>query len=138
MAAEPSDQSASEQPNVPAPPPEGGAADSKAQKEADFVQNKSEPSEDWDEWARTSRIRRDELLRRIFFYAVAGLMILAAILLAITAAVWVLHLIGPNCWRWLQPNEVEKLQVILFSGGVSSLATLIGRRILKERNDGNL
>lgn len=115
-------------PNVPPPPPaNGGADDSFARKEADFLSRKGESLTSW---AAANKIRRDEFLRHCFFYGVSVLIILAAVLFGSTLCIWVWHLVAPDKWRWLSASELEKVQVLVFSGAASSLATVLGKRIL--------
>jgi hypothetical protein len=109
----------------------GGEPDSSARKEADFLNRKLEPLTDW---AAENKIRRDEFLRHCFFYGVSVLIVLAVILFAATLCIWVWHLIGPHDYRWLTPTELEKVQVLVFSGAASSLATVLGKRVLGSDN----
>lgn len=105
----------------------GGEPDSSARKEADFLNRKLEPLSDW---AAENKIRRDEFLRHCFFYGISVLIILAVLLFGTTLCIWVWHLVMPDSWRWLTPAELEKVQVLVFSGAASSLATVLGKRIL--------
>lgn len=70
------------------------------------------------------------MLRHCFFYAVAALIVLAALLFAGTLCIWAWHLIAPDKFRWLSKEELDKLQVLVFSGAASSLATVIGKRVI--------
>jgi hypothetical protein len=114
-------------PEIPSPPANGGADDSFARKEADFLQGKRQNLAGW---AEENQIKRDEMLRHCFFYAVAALIVLAALLFAATLCIWAWHLAAPDNFRWLSKEELDKLQVLVFSGAASSLATVIGKRVI--------
>lgn len=123
----------SDKPSIPAPPDAGQFNDSRARAEQAFVNSKAESPTNWSERARGNQFRRDEALRSCFFYGIAALIVIVVLLLASALIVWVWHLVGPPQLRWLTESEIEKLQVLVFSGAASSLATVIGRRVLDER-----
>jgi hypothetical protein len=97
-----------------------------AKKEEAALESKSDSVP---EWAKENAIRRDEMLRHCFFYSVGILIILGAFLLGAALAIWGFHLLAPQSWRWLSPIELEKLQVLIFSGAVSALATVVTKRV---------
>jgi len=61
---------------------------------------------------------------------VSALIIVAAILFEGTLCIWVWRLVVPDRWRWLSVAELEKVQVLVFSGAASSLATVLSKRML--------
>lgn len=122
-------------PDIPAPPPDTGESDSRAREEEAAVQTRTRGLlSDWTERAKTNQIKRDEMLRHCFFGAVAIIIIAAALILLCAMLIWSWHLMTPDRYHWLDTDQLEKLQTVVFSGAVSSLATMIGKRIL-TRND---
>lgn len=127
----PSAPSASNEPTIPDPPVGGGDPDSLAAKEEQAVNSKSEDLLNaWQGKAKTNAIRRDEWLRHSFFGAVAVIILFGGVLLMIGMVVWSIHIMGPASWHWLTQPELEKLQVLMFGGVVSSMATVIGKRVI--------
>ena len=123
--------SASNEPTIPDPPVGGVDPDSLAAKEEEAVNSKSEDLLNaWQGKAKTNAIRRDEWLRHCFFGAVAVIILFGGVLLMIGMAVWSIHIMGPTSWHWLTQPELEKLQVLMFGGVVSSMATVIGKRVI--------
>ena len=51
---------------------------------------------------------------------------------SVAMAVWSVHVMGPHDWRWLAQPELDKLQVLMFGGVVSSMATVIGKRVIGQ------
>jgi hypothetical protein len=84
----------------------------------------------WQGKAKTSAIRRDEWLRHCFFGAVAVIILFGGVILMAAMAVWSIHVIGPDSWPWLTQPELDRLQVLMFGGIVSSMATVIGKRVI--------
>ena len=129
----------SKSPNIPLPPPaDAGGSDSDslslARKEDAYLKT---ALDSLDSWAANNKIRRDEYLRNTFFLGVRILVLLTVFLFGATMSVFVWHLIGPHDYRWLTPTEIEKVQVLVFSGAVSSLATVIGKRIFGQDGNGS-
>jgi hypothetical protein len=123
----------SNEPTIPDPPTGGVDPDSLAAKEEQAVNSKSEDLLDaWQGKAKTNAIKRDEWLRHCFFGAVGIIILFGGLLLMFAMAVWAVHVMGPHDWRWLTQPELDKLQVLMFGGVVSSMATVIGKRVIGQ------
>ena len=71
-------------------------------------------------------------MRHCFFGAVSVIILSGGVLLMVGMAVWSIHIMGPTSWHWLSQPELEKLQVLMFGGVVSSMATVIGKRVIGQ------
>lgn len=77
---------------------------------------------------------RSESVRDLFGWLVKGFILLAAAILAWAVVVWAWHLLMPECRRFLAPEQVDRVQALLFSGSISALITALGRDYFRPRD----
>lgn len=78
-------------------------------------------------WPELDEIKRTNDKRWLIVYGwvlVAVTVVFAAIFLA-AFVVWSIHYL--TCWNWLEPAQLDKIQSILFSGGMGAVVTSIVR-----------
>ena len=70
---------------------------------------------------RSSKARAHRLFIRTL--TSLGIWTLVAIWIALIAifASYILHLLMPECWYWMSPKKIQKLETTLFSGGVGAV-----------------
>lgn len=62
----------------------------------------------------------------VFTLAFSGLF-LASLL------VWSFHYLAPACWGWLSPEQLAKVQSVLFSGGLGAIvSTIVQKQLAKS------
>lgn len=113
---------------IPGPPPEtGGAEDTLAVEEGEFLQNRPpEPPE-----LTTAKYQHalDIIqIRRTFMRGVRHVCYVLPFLGLAMLIVWLWHILLPDPLRWLKADEVNHLQALLFSGAISALATAIATK----------
>ena len=81
----------------------------------------------------TGNLRRDEAVRTNIH--IAGLLVFWVFVTVVLAMFLVLswHLIAPESWRFLNPEQRDDLQMVLLSAVGSSFATVLSRRWLNPK-----
>lgn len=51
-----------------------------------------------------------------------------------TALVWIIHYTLPPCWLWLNPEQLSKIQSVLFSGSMGAIISGIVQKQLSKSN----
>ena len=80
-----------------------------------------------------SKHYRDQKSRRILAWGTWILMVV--VFIVVVGAVFTLgyHLLFPNTWYWLDPDELQDIKNFVLSGAVVGLGTTYIRRYLEER-----
>lgn len=70
---------------------------------------------------RSSKTKAHRLFIRTL--AILGILTLITIWIALIAIFgsYVIHLLMPECWYWMSPEKIQKLETTLFSGGVGAV-----------------
>lgn len=113
----------------PVPPPDhqeppAWFKDQRAQKEERYY-----PDED-----RLSGQRRknDLLWLGVYGFMVVALMVLFALLFVGSLVAWAWHYIAPVSWGWLTPDQLSKIQSVIFSGSLGGIVSFIAQRQLSK------
>jgi hypothetical protein len=90
--------------------------------------------QDWDNLDKLSRQKKENVLKfhRALGWCIPVAMALAFAGLAVSAIVYLIHVIGPGGWRWLSPDEVQHLHNMLFSGVVGAALAEWVRHYMKK------
>lgn len=108
--------------NVPAPDPSaiGAWADQGPAKEEER------------NWSSLAEIRESNDRNWLKFYGVIVICIAAVFTLIFLGSlvIWALHYMLPRCYLWLDPDQLSKIQSVLFSGGMGAvISSLIKRQM---------
>ena len=112
----------------PLPPPEGAvdgplwARDNKAKLEEKF----------WDDEERLKgvKLKNDILWLRVYGWAVVVMMCFFMIIFMASLGVWVIHYITPL--SWLSPEQLSKIQSVIFSGSLGAIVSAYMQRQLSK------
>ena len=107
------------------PPPPNGTGDTPswvgndklAKQEAKF----------WpDETALKGQNNKNQMmLLQVYGWVVAALMIVFVFSFTITLIFWACHYLLPTAWHWLTPEQLAKIQSVIFSGSIGAIATAV-------------
>jgi len=101
------------------------AADVIAAKEAEaFAADELDKVKARKNFERTERFQ-DHLISAVIFIFWAGVVALGA-----TGLTWFYHLLTPPCWHFLDSNQLDKVEAVLFSGMVSASLSGIAKKYL--------
>lgn len=90
--------------------------DSQASDEAIFIAD----GRDLEREAAESGHERSEYFKDFFKEAASYLIGLVIIFIVCIVMVWALHLLTPKAWHWLESDQIEKLQTIIFAFAAAS------------------
>jgi hypothetical protein len=104
------------------PPPDESAipawaSDNKASKEVN----------NWgDDAALKGQLNKNDLLHlKIYGFVVAGGMVIFSVLYIVSLCIWVFHYIMPERFGFLVPEQLQKIQSILFSGSLGAVVSSV-------------
>lgn len=116
------------EPTVP-PPPEGAAdAPSWAEDTAAKQEEKFWSKEDA---LRGLQIDNDIIWTRVFGWIVAFLMIFFTSLFVVSLGSWFIHY--TTSWCWLSPDQLSKIQSIVFSGLIGAVVSSYAQKHMAMR-----
>ena len=102
------------------------SSDERAEKEANLFSSEelAEIGEN-NSWVRKQRFLNclTDALIRVFWVFLTGVVILAG--------VWFYHMVTPLLWHFLNPDQQDKVQTMLFSGIISAAATGSTKRFIR-------
>ena len=84
----------------------------------------------WDQEEIRNDFRRRQRLKDAVNWLFVGMVSVGGLALILLFGTWVAHLFLPDQYHWISADQVDRIQVILFSGTISSLLTLVGKRIV--------
>ena len=111
--------------NVPGPSPEWTAS---RDWETDPAASLEESQ--WDELAKVKK-RNELLAHKAVGLCVPTLIIGAFLVFAITALIYVWHLLTPASWGWLNADQMATIHAMIFSGALGAAVAEGARRYLK-------
>ncbi len=115
--------------NVPPPPPEI----ENLPKWADDGQAKQEEKNWPDEEAlRGQRNKNDLLWLKCYGVIVVLVAIFVTVLFVSSIGIWAFNYLMPEKWHWLSPEQLSKIQSILFSGGLGGIVTSIVQKHISK------
>lgn len=98
-----------------------------AQQEAIAFQDES-----LEEQSQKAQHKRREVFRDLFlraacigFWAAFG----GALVLFLY---WIIHLMLPLCWHWATPEQLDKIQTLLFTGAMATVVTIMRKTYLDD------
>lgn len=75
-----------------------------------------------------AKAKNDLFFLRLYGFITLSLTALFTILFAASLCVWACHYLLPEDWRWLPVPSLEKIQSVLFSGGLGAVISSMAQR----------
>ncbi len=66
------------------------------------------------------------LWARVYGFIVAGMMIFFTMAFCASLGIWLWHFLSP--WPWLKPEQLSKIQSIIFSGSLGAIVTAYAQK----------
>lgn len=110
------------------PPPQGTALspawakDSKAKLEEKYWSDEDR--------LRGVKLKNDILWHQVYGWVVVALMIFFVLTFCVSLAVWILHYVSP--WGWLTPEQLSKIQSVIFSGTLGAIVSAYMQKRLTQ------
>lgn len=110
------------------PPPEGAelapswAKDNKANLEEKYWTNEDR--------LRGVKLKNDILWHQVYGVIVVSLMVFFVGIFCVSLAVWVIHYTTP--WGWLTPEQLSKIQSVIFSGTLGAVVSAYMQKRLSQ------
>ena len=115
-----------DQRNVPdVPVNEREDADEQANRESDAFAD-----EDYEKEAQKRQNRRREGVRGAVHWGAMTLIWLAIGIVAVMLLTWAYHFVTPECIHYLNPNQFDKLENVLFSAALAALVSDYAKKML--------
>jgi len=92
-----------------------------SEKESALLSRNLSPEDIQSEVARNEHHRSERFRNHFEHVAVFSLWVLAVVLLSV-GLTWFWHIISPERWHWLEPDQVSRLQNVMTGGILASLA----------------
>lgn len=74
----------------------------------------------WDDLEQT-KLKNDKRWLSHYGWIVVLLTWVFALIFAFALSFWAWHFLMPECWTWLKPEQLNKIQSILFSSGMGAV-----------------
>ena len=84
-------------------------------------ENAEKESKDWVKEQEKANIRRELW---VIGWIVPALMIFVCILFMIFLGSWSWHFFGTEGWHWLEDDQIDKIESIIFSGSLGAVASI--------------
>lgn len=90
----------------------------------------------WGDYEKVTRIKNNNTanIHRVIGWCIPVAIVSSFTGFLVIAAVYIVHIVGPICWRWLSTEEVDAIHNMLFSGVVGAAVTQ-GTRIYLQKTD---
>lgn len=89
------------------------------------------------EWEHETALRGQETKNQVWFLKAYGIALV--IFLSVFAALflgslvsWSAHYLLPEYWHWLTPDQLSKVQSVLFSGSVGGVISIMAQKHLSK------
>ena len=109
----------------PVPPPDNTELPRWADQAMAKAEVKGWPDEDE---LRGQRHRNDMLWLSCYGWIVVGITIIFTLLFVSSLVAWTWHYLAPVNWAWLTPEQLSKIQSIVFSSSLGAIVTTIIKR----------
>lgn len=100
----------------------------------DFTWVDNDARKEAQQWSELDKVKLNNDVRwlSVYGYILIGVTIALAIIFVAAIGVWAFHYL--TCWTWLTDSQLEKVQSILFSGGMGAVvANIIRTQISKAQ-----
>jgi hypothetical protein len=77
---------------------------------------------------RGQRHKNDMLWLSCYGWIVVGLTVMFTLLFVSSLLAWTWHYVAPQTWAWLTPEQLSKIQSIIFSGSLGAIVTSVIKR----------
>jgi hypothetical protein len=89
------------------------------------------------DWDHESLLRGQETTNQVWFLKAYGIALVVflfvfAILFLGSLAAWSAHYLLPESWHWLLPDQLSKIQSVLFSGSIGGVISVMAQRHLSK------
>ena len=113
----------------PVPPPDSGEPPSWAN---DLLAKAEEKNWDKEGKLRGQKEKNDLLWLKAYGIVIIALMIVFALLFLGSIIAWAWHYVMPEYWGWLSPEQLSKIQSVIFSGSLGGIVSLIAQKQLSK------
>jgi len=88
-------------------------------------------------WDKEGKLKGQEETNHLWWLRAYGTLIILflvvfALLFLGSLGSWALHYLLPERWHWLTPDQLSKIQSVLFSGGMGGVLSLVARKQLSK------
>lgn len=86
----------------------------------------------WDELDKV-REKNDIIWLTVYGKILVAITTIFAGLFLVSLCFWAYHHLAPKCWTWLTPDQLSKVQSVLFSGGMGAIvSSVVQKQIAKD------
>lgn len=88
-------------------------------------------------WDKEGKLRGQEETNHLWWLTAYGiavvvfLVVFSALFLGSLVS-WAAHYLLPECWHWLSPEQLSKIQSVLFSGSIGGVVSIIAQKQLSK------
>ncbi len=115
--------------NQPVPPPEQSELPKWSKDPRAKAEEKNWPNE---ETLNGQKAENDRMWLKVYGYLVVGVAIVFTVLFVLSVLSWAIHHIAPESWNWLNPDQLSKIQSIIFSGSLGAIVSSVFKNKIEK------
>ena len=86
-----------------------------------------------EEKLRGQRNQNDLIWLKVYGWLIVVATVVLAFLFLVSLLFWVWHYLTPECWGWLTPDQLSRIQAVIFSGSLGAIvASILQKQLAKQ------